>query len=154
MHLLSLLKASLAGGIFCNSVLNILVVLLRLRLIVVCSCRKEATKLAKKNRKRKKNKKIKLERNLPFTFGVTSSRKLIGFVTSGDFLFSFATGGAIGFITLQSVVTLYRMKMDSEWLQKFLSDVNHANGLLCLMKNIDTDQYRFAIVNLVLTENK
>jgi len=47
-------------------------------------CRKESTKIGEKNRKGMKENKIKIEGNLPNLFDVTSSRKLIGFVTSGD----------------------------------------------------------------------
>jgi len=117
-------------------------------------CRKEATKLAKKNRKRKKENKIIIKRNLPNQFDVTSSRKLIGFVTSGDFLFSYATGGGVGFVTSQSLAALYELSCKNEWLPKFLDETVHSNGLLCLMKNIDTDQYRYVIIEIVNPQDK
>ena len=88
------------------------------------------------------------------SFDVTSSRKLIGFVTSGDYLFSFATGGGIGFVTVQSLANLHQLNRDYEWLLNLIGDTLHTNGLLCLMKNIDTDQYRFAIIDVVNPANK
>ena len=112
--------------------------------------------MAKKNRKRKKELKVPIERNLPFAFDVTSSRKLVGFVTSGDFLFSFATGGGVGFVTVQALVSLYRLHIDYPWISDFLNESVRTRGLLCLMKNIDTDQYRFVVIDLLYcnTANK
>ena len=92
---------------------------------------------------------MKIEKKCPSSFDVAPCRDVVGFVTSGDYIFSFATGGGIGFITTSALSSLYDLRRSSEWLHSFISKKLKANQALCLMRNIDSDLYRYAIIELL-----
>ncbi|CAK8697903.1 unnamed protein product [Clavelina lepadiformis] len=102
--------------------------------------RKLATKAAKQRRKSKKKGIPPVPQQHPYSFNVFPSRKIIGFITSGDFLNSYASGGGVGFITLKSLLLLCEnLKMLPE---------THS-GLIALMRNSNSFQYRFVKLDLM-----
>ena len=56
-------------------------------------------------------------------------------------------------MNIQALTRLLRTRMENVWLKLFLNETAHSSGLLCLMKNIDTSQYRFATIDISLTND-
>nr|CAB3265043.1 ribonucleases P/MRP protein subunit POP1 [Phallusia mammillata] len=106
--------------------------------------RKLATEQAKKRRKQKKKDEhapLQSTNQKPHKFNVLPIRPIIGFVTSGDFLFSYASGGGVGFIAVDHLVSLLREQVTNNWLmQEFAKS---AKPPIALMRLIDSTQYRF-----------
>nr|XP_018667943.1 ribonucleases P/MRP protein subunit POP1 isoform X2 [Ciona intestinalis] len=88
----------------------------------------------------------------PISFPVYPSRTICGFVTSGDYLFCSGGGGGVGFVTLKHLVQVYREQVKNDWLKLFVREVLHNRGALLLLRNPDSNQYRFAVIEIYSSE--
>ncbi|XP_002130374.3 ribonucleases P/MRP protein subunit POP1 [Ciona intestinalis] len=88
----------------------------------------------------------------PISFPVYPSRTICGFVTSGDYLFCSGGGGGVGFVTLKHLVQVYREQVKNDWLKSFVREVLHNRGALLLLRNPDSNQYRFAVIEIYSSE--
>ena len=109
-----------------------------------------ATKTAKKNRRKRKDKKTTpISTPQPKHFAVSPSRKIIGFVSSGDFLFSTAQGGGICFVSIAGLIDMVQVMLKAPWIKtKFKSRFLNDFSYLCMMRNVDSDFYKYAILKL------
>lgn len=135
--------------------------------------RKAAKLEAKKNKRKKKSKdpalvtsedKPQPEKQTtfpvkPMIFPVLSTRTPIGYVTSGNFLYSYACGGGLGFVSVDKLFSLVTMIAGSCALRKLFENDDIRNSLLgkdltkmpllALMRNTDSPQYRFISIKLM-----
>lgn len=87
-------------------------------------------------------------------FPVPPSRDAIGYVTSGRFLYSYACGAGIGFVSLESLKRLRDLIVNQGRVVKLLEPVfGGAAGipLIALVRNVDATQYRFVKLSLIDT---
>jgi len=111
-------------------------------------------KQRKKNAKKRKRMreieaaKVGVKKVEPTEFKKFPFREIVGFVTSGCFLQSYAKAGGIGFITLKSFIPLVKILKQNIWIKKVASEdlMLPVSSLLAIFRVTNSAQYRFVLM--------